>query len=1065
MTLRQKVFLSTIIPISILLYFIYFVSSSILFKGFAQVEQNWAQDNMIRLSKAFDSVLDNLAIKSSDWAVWDDTYQFITDHNQAYLDSNLGDVSFDNLHITHMLYVNNQGEVVYKKAYDYIVKHEIPFSDDLLKHFQPGSSLIQHENLDSVHTGVILLSDSVLVTVARAIVTSEHKGPINGTLVFGQYFDEVQIKNLSDIVKMPLNVFRLDSSKLDSAIQKDIEETKTNKTYIRVVDDKYLWGYILINDIYGKPAMVIRAQINRDIFNQAVLTNRYILFSLLAVFLVFMLVLTVILRKLFFKRVFQLVENIHKIGKSNDFSARLEVEGQDEIGLVAKTVNDFLDKLAQTREDIKKSEEKFRSLADSVPVLIWMSDQERNFIYFNKRWLDFSGRAFEEEAGLGWTENIHTDDRKRYLDYFENVFDLQKNFSIEYRLKRIDGIYRWMSDTAVPRFDDKGVFQGYIGSSFDISERKLYEERILSVAKKEKEMMDSQEKRLQELEWANKTIIQRSKELEDIQKVNLNIMEDFQEAKQQAEEASRTKSQFLANMSHEIRTPLNAILGFSDLLSKTSLDVGQKKYLETISSSGELLLAIISDILDISKVEAGKIKLEMIDFRLDYLVENTMNIIQGRLGNKPIKLTTFVHEGIHHNLIGDPTRLRQILINLLGNAVKFTEEGEIGISVSVDSILANEPDGVMLKFVVHDTGIGIPADKQSMMFEPFTQADSSTTRKFGGTGLGLTITKQLVELMGGVISFESQEGKGTKFIFTAKFKKGVSVSDQDICLLPAEKLKGKKVCIVDDLSSSQDLLRTYCEELGMQVQLVVNSAQDLLRVLQERRNANEPLPDIILSDIILSDIMMPDMDGYELAKNLRKIKDFEGIKLIAASSDARPGTANIAQKQGFDGYLPTPLTRQELSQVIRTVLGDHRREKENRIVTKHLAQEVSLKGVRILVVEDNVPNQQLLKAYFGIIGCDADYASNGQEAIDILSRNVNYDVCLMDMQMPVLGGVEATRYIRGHITKDLPIVALTATAMKEDQEMCLNAGMNDVLTKPINMAKLKEKIAWFAKKI
>lgn len=1059
MTLRNKILLSTLLPVFVLFTFIYLLSSNILFKGFGKIEEKWAQDNLTRLSKAFEGVLKNLEVKSSDWAIWDDTYNFITDHNATYKESNLGDVTFDNLRITHMLYLNNQGEVVHKKAFDYIVQHEIPFSEDLLKNFQPGSQLIQHDTLDSVRTGAILLPDSVVIVVARGILTSQHTGPVNGTLVFGQYLDERRIQELSETIKMPLKVFRLDDKSLDANVLNDIEQVRKNSQYIHVVDQKSLWVYILVNDIYNKPALVIRAQLDRDIFNQALRTNQYILFSLISAFLLFVLLMTLILRQILFNKVFKLVDNVHKIGQSNDFNARIQIEGKDEIGLVSRTINDFLDKLANTKEEFRKSEERFRTLSDSVPVLIWMSDEHKNFVYFNKRWLNFTGRSFEEEAGLGWTENIHKDDKKRYLDYFDNVFELEKGFSIDYRLKRFDGVYRWMSDTAVPRMDEKGKFLGYIGSSIDISERKVFEEKITNIANKEKQLAADQERQLKELQAAHSMILQRSKELEEIQKANLNILEDFQETKKQAEEASRTKSHFLANMSHEIRTPLNAILGFSDLLQKSQLNAEQKKYLDVVSSSGELLLSIISDILDISKVEAGKIKLENIDFRLDYLVENTMNMIRGRLGGKNIQLTARVHEGIHHNLIGDPTRLRQVLINLLGNAVKFTSAGEVGISVNVDSQLPEEPDYVMLKFIVHDTGIGIPLDKQTLIFEPFTQADSSTTRQFGGTGLGLTITKQLVELMGGKIWLESKEGQGTKFYFTVKLKKGQAPNVQDIQILPLEKLKGKKVYIVDETKSSRELLHTICQELGMAVPLATHSIKDIIKVLEQKISLKEPMPDLILSDLLKSDAEVQD-----LAAILHGNKNYAGIKFIAISSEAKPGIANFAQKQGFSGYLPKPFTRQELSQVIRTVLGDRRQQKNGQIVTKHLAQEISLKGIKILVVEDNVPNQQLLRAYFKIIGCDAEFANNGQEAIEMLSRNEKFDVCLMDMQMPVLGGIEATKFIRKNINKELPIIALTAGALKEDQENCLNAGMNDFLTKPINMAILKEKIALYSRR-
>jgi two-component system sensor histidine kinase/response regulator len=1060
MNLRTKALLLVIIPIGFLLLAFDIFSSRILFEGFLKIEDRWAVDNVQRAERAFQNIVSNLAVKSSDWAVWNDTYRFVEDQNQAYKDSNLGDVSFENLRINYMIYINDKGEIVFQKAVDFIIHQEMEVPEELTRHFSNNSPLIHFKSLDDVHSGLIMIENTPVIFVARPIITSNHEGPAHGTLIFAQHFDTLFLNQLSEQTKLSIQSLDWNNLKINSGPNTEVaKELLSRGIDIDIVDNDKISGYVLIKDVYRKPGFVLRVDLNRDIFKQAVLTNRYTLLSFTIICLVFIFLLIILLNVLFLRRIFRLVQELRSVGQKKDFQSRVHVEGTDEISVVARTVNDLLDQITASQKDIRLSEEKFRLLADSVPVLIWMSDASRNAVYLNKQWLNFTGRELEKELGYGWTEHIHPDDWKKFIDRYNDVYEQQKDFMVEYRLKRFDGRYRWLSCAAVARFDLNNKFIGFIGSCFDISDRKAYEEKLISITEKERILLDTQHKKVNELEQANRIIIERTKELEDIQKANLNILEDLRSAKQLAEEASRAKSQFLANMSHEIRTPLNAILGFTDLLSKTTLETKQKKYVDTVMSSGELLLSIISDILDISKIEAGKIKLEAIDFNVDYLVENIMNMIQGRLLEKPIKLTWHVHEGIVHNVTGDPTRLRQILINLLGNAVKFTEEGEIGLTVTKEADIPNDPDGIMLRFAVHDTGIGIPEEKRSVIFEPFIQGDLSITRQYGGTGLGLTITKQLVELKGGKIWVESSLGRGTKFFFTARYKKSLHPATKDIDLISVEQLKGKTVAIVDDMLTSQELLESFSQTVGMNVVFITNRAAQALSWLEQLKHEGKSLPDIIISDVI-----MPGMDGYTFASKIKENQEWSVIKMIAASSDARPGSAMMASKQGFDAFIPKPLNKEDLSRVIRTVLGDRRKGEDKRIVTKHLAQEASLKGVKMLVAEDNVANQQLIKAYADILGCDVEFANNGQEAIEMLKKKTTYDVCFMDMQMPMMSGTEATRYIRAHLTKDLPIVALTAAVLKEDQEECQKAGMNDFLAKPINLSKLKEKIALHAKR-
>jgi two-component system, sensor histidine kinase and response regulator len=533
-----------------------------------------------------------------------------------------------------------------------------------------------------------------------------------------------------------------------------------------------------------------------------------------------------------------------------------------------------------------------------------------------------------------------------------------------------------------------------------------------------------------------------------------HMMENLIELKEKAESATKAKSEFLSNMSHEIRTPMNAVIGFGELLKNTALTEQQKDYVDTICTSGELLISLINDILDISKIESRKIALEEIDFDLEYLITSVLKILRQRASGKILDLNLVYPESAPRNLRGDPTRIRQILMNLVGNAIKFTDQGDVTVSIGYEvSENENEQNARRIRINVRDTGIGIPKDKQKTIFEAFTQVDSSITRKYGGTGLGLTITKSLIEMMGGVIEVTSELGKGTEFVFTLILKVGQPIAEKGITLIELKNLKEKKVLIVDDNEQSREILLNFCTMIGMNVVCSAFSALNALEWLSKEENK---------VDVVLSDIMMPIMDGYEFSRKVKQMERMKDVKLIALTSDAVPGIADDSGKAGFDAFLAKPFSRMELYEIMRAVFGDVRKEK-GQIITRHLAHELLIKGISALLVEDNVINQKLMSILLQQMGCAYKIANNGKEAVDMVKQQT-FDLVLMDLQMPVMDGYEATRIIRKDLKMNLPIVALTAHVFHEESEKCMAGGMNDFLTKPVALKALREMIMKWGRK-
>jgi two-component system, sensor histidine kinase and response regulator len=534
----------------------------------------------------------------------------------------------------------------------------------------------------------------------------------------------------------------------------------------------------------------------------------------------------------------------------------------------------------------------------------------------------------------------------------------------------------------------------------------------------------------------------------------LNKSEELRKATIAAEAANHAKTTFLANISHEIRTPINGIVGMTELALDTPLSSIQREYLHTVRSCSDSLLAAINDILDFSKIEAGKLDLEQIGFDLSEVIGNTIKTLSLRAHQKGLELTYSVPENIPEFLEGDPGRLRQVVTNLVSNAIKFTERGEVDVRVKVESRTDNT---VVLRFDVKDTGIGIPREKLQTVFHAFEQADTSTTRIYGGTGLGLTISSNIIRMMGGQISVESEVGQGSNFYFTARFR--VSAGPP-VCrtIAGSERLKGSRILIVDDNATNRRILEEIVRGCEMEPTAAADG-QSALAAMEMADNRQQPFPFVLL------DAHMPYMDGFSLAERIRSNPRLAGVTMMMLSSAALPSDVERCRALGIAIYLTKPIKRSELVDALcRAACLEFSRE-TNAPATAEVnatqsAPSQAVRKLRILLAEDNLVNQRVVTGILEKRGYEVIVVNDGREAVRMVQSRP-FDVILMDVQMPIMDGLEATAAIREFEQppgRKTPIVALTARAMKGDREVCLAAGMESYLSKPIQPRELLETI-------
>jgi PAS domain S-box-containing protein len=770
-------------------------------------------------------------------------------------------------------------------------------------------------------------------------------------------------------------------------------------------------------------------------------TLRQVIAVGVAVFLILMLLAITIasqLQKVFSKPLLHLVELSKRVSEEGDYSYRAAKENEDEIGMLVDSFNEMLTHIEQNNNELARHRE---ILEEEVKL-----------------------RTAELRDGQAWTKAIldTAPDGIISLDQQGVIISCNRSAATVFGCNESDLVLETLFDYI--ESGPKEEFEKVIREGGPKGQRPNFRSFKFVMRKMDGSSFPAS------ISWSE--VQQKDRSLYTVSIRDISEFKEAEEAlrrgKEQAEAASRSKSEFLANMSHEIRTPMNGIIGMTGLALETNLTLVQRDYLNTVQESAISLLTILNDILDFSKIEAGQLEVERVEFNLRELVEKIVKAVLGRFAdNKNVELLCQIHPDTPDALIGDPVRIRQILLNLIGNAEKFTERGRVILRIASEKVAENRHNFI---FEVEDTGIGIEAAKLPIIFDSFSQADASTTRFFGGTGLGLSISSKLVQLMNGQIEAKSVLGEGSTFTLKLPLDLQVGVGKQ---IIPAgiEDLNNLSVLIVDDNSTSRLILEEMLSKYVKMRTSVAANGLEALEMFKRAVEGGEPF------DLVITDFNMPDLSGIELVKRLNSDYESHQTPIVMLSSADRHDRTKHIRDLGVSAYLVKPVLPNSLLSALREIFGKTEPSLEGirtAVIAEFNKQQIRRKHERynILVVEDNLVNQRLVKKLLEKIGHSVLIAGNGREALDVLQQHGHFsdagavedliDLVLMDIQMPVMGGMEATRIIRSReaaFNRHIPIVALTAHALKGHREEYLSAGMDEYLTKPIDANQLYEQVS------
>jgi|GEM_PF-1322445 len=1004
MSLRCKVPIIIGIIFAGIILLLYILLQRVVLQAFTQQEEERAISRSQRAVGIFQHKLQGIETTTDDWACWDATYDFMGGENPGYIANDLYDEVFIRLNLELVVYLTLDHKVAFGESLNLETGKSGPLPKGISPYLEAEGPFSLDTNPEGI-AGILAVPEGILLLVARPILTGEGTGPPRGMLIFGRLLGDDEATELKDLLLYEVAFYHLAEAGKTSHLQPIVEQLNRGREFVVDHPDPHkVQAFTLLNDIFDNPVLLLQVD---SPAGSGLPVARYGMGALLLIGLIFALAEALLLKKFVFSRMAKLTQEVAAIGQDSDRAARVTLSGKDELAHLAGAINHTLTALEKADAALIRSAKEWQQTFASVPDLIMVLDERHRIMRANHAMEQAVGGSDTELIGRHCYEIVHgltappdfCPHAKLLIDgeaHQEEVTEPRLGVTLEV--------------SVTPLRDAAGKVVGSVHIAHDITERKRAETELI-------------------------------KAKEAAEQINIQLEEAIRRANEmtiEAEAANLAKSEFIANMSHEIRTPMNVILGMTRLALETRLNLEQREYLTEVERAADILLDLINDILDLSKIEAGKMELEPAPFDLREIVIEAVRGLAVKAEEKQLELTCQFAPGIPDLLLGDALRLRQVVLNLVGNAIKFTEQGEVG--VTVESV-PQTPGHPCFHFFIKDTGIGIPPEKQQIIFESFTQADGSTSRKYGGTGLGLAISSQLVRMMGGQIWVESELGKGSTFHFTAGFGEPAGLPETDRA--PRNDLLGLPVLIVDDHASNRHILEQMVLRWHMKPTLVGNG-EEALAELEKAEADGRSFP------LLLLDQHMPEMDGFALTRKIRQSYHPEEVKVIMLASAGRAASRAEDRVLGIAAFLTKPLKEADLLKTIGRIFSAG--PETGFVEERELQPAVSRRKLRLLLVEDNPPTQKLMQRLLERRGHAVMVANDGREAVTI-SEKQNFDAILMDVQMPGLDGFQATSLIRRRETangKHTPIIAMTAHAMQGDKERCIAMGMDNYISKPIN---------------